>query len=85
MAYLLTKICLVLVISTFVFAQSGSRYSSPDASWSDYSVKSCCPQGYNEVGNYCVKCTAPLFFDPIDNRCNSCPQGHFYNSVTSRC
>jgi len=83
MAYLLTKVCLVLLISTLALAQS--RSASPDASWSDYSVKACCPTGYNEVGNYCVKCTAPLFFDPIDNRCNSCPEGHSFNSVTSRC
>lgn len=73
MKYLSVQICIIFLIFTFAFAQTGAKTSNPDASWSDYSVKACCPQGYNEVGNFCVKCAAPLFFDPIDNKCRPCP------------
>jgi hypothetical protein len=81
MAYLLSKICVVLLVATLAIAQ----IPSPDASWSDYKVKACCPTGYNEIGNYCVKCTAPLFFDAVTGKCNSCPTGHFFNPTSGRC
>jgi hypothetical protein len=81
MAYLLSKICLVLLIASIAVAQ----ISNPDSTWSEYKIKACCPTGYNEVGNYCVKCTAPLFFDAVSGKCNSCPSGHFYNPSTFRC
>ena len=83
MAYLLAKIFVVLCVASIATAQA--QFSSPDASWSTFQVKSCCPTGYNEIGNYCVKCTAPLFFDAISGKCNSCPVGHFYNPTSNRC
>lgn len=81
MAYLLSKIFVTLCI----VAIATSQLPSPDASWSSFQVKSCCPAGYNEIGNYCVKCTAPLFWDAISGKCQSCPQGHFYNPTFNRC
>jgi hypothetical protein len=81
MAYLFSKICAILLIATFAAAQ----IASPDSTWTDYKIKSCCPTGYNEVGNYCVKCTAPLFFDAISGKCNGCPTGHYYNAASARC
>ena len=76
MAYLLAKICVILLISSLAAAQ----ISAPDNSWSNYQVKSCCPTGYTEFGNYCVKCASTLFFDALTGKCASCPEGHSYNS-----
>ena len=81
MAYLSGKIFVVLCIATI----AASQFASPDASWSNFQVKSCCPTGYNEIGDYCVKCTAPLFWDALSGKCQSCPQGHFYNAQFNRC
>lgn len=81
MAYLLTKIFVALC----VVALASAQFASPDASWSNFRVKSCCPTGYNEIGSYCVQCTAPLFWDPISAKCQSCPEGHFYNPTLNRC
>lgn len=81
MAYLLAKIFVVVCVASI----AASQFASPDASWSTFQVKSCCPAGYNEIGNYCVKCNAPLFWDAVSGKCQSCPQGHFYNPTSNRC
>ncbi len=43
MAYLLSKIVIVVFVASLAIAQ----IPSPDASWSDFKIKACCPTGYN--------------------------------------
>ena len=89
MASILTKSILLAVLIIFVQTQApntGSRtIPSPDPSWDDYRVKSCCPKGFMEVLNYCVQCTAPNVFDSIDQKCRPCPADHIYDNTTQSC
>ena len=81
----------VFMISIVICAVCESRapasqtFSQPDGSWNEFQIKSCCPEGWIEVGNYCAKCSAPNVFDPIDNVCKPCPSDHTYSEFTKRC
>lgn len=67
---------------------ASSQYNSapsPDPSWDESRLKSCCPQGFIEVSNYCVQCTGQNVFDAIDQRCRPCPADHTFNAQTRQC
>lgn len=83
MASLKFKTLVFFAFLAFAFTQT--TFPSPDSSWNNYQIKSCCPKGFIEVYNYCVRCAAPNFFDPIDNKCKACPADHIYNNITNRC
>ena len=83
MSQVIIKTALLALLVLFVHSQT--TIPQPDPSWSEYKVKSCCPQGFLEVKNYCVQCTAPNVFDPIDQRCRPCPADHTYNTQTKQC
>ena len=85
MAYLVAKLALFAVFVMLVSAQGAKTFPSPDPSWDDYKVKSCCQQGFIEVNNYCAQCNAPNVFDAVERRCRPCPFDHVYNNVTKTC
>ncbi len=94
MAYLVkASLVLVLIVCAYSqattypynIAQGTKSLPQPDASWDDYQIKSCCPKGFNEVGNYCVQCNAPYVFDSADQKCRPCPSDHIFNNQTGRC
>jgi len=85
MAYLIEKVAIFAVLVLVASAQGLKTVPTPDPSWDDYKVKSCCNPGFVEVANYCVQCTAPNVFDSIDNRCRPCPADHVYNAGTKQC
>ena len=80
----LIKIAVLAFI--FLVAQAQNvTIPTPDPSWDDYQVKSCCPKGFLEVSNYCVQCSAPNVFDSISQVCRPCPTGQSYNNATKAC
>ena len=85
MAYLVGKIALISIFVLLAQAQGTQTVPTPDPSWDDYRVKSCCPKDFIEVRNYCVQCSAPNVFDPVNQVCTPCAEGHTYNKVTQAC
>lgn len=79
------KITILAMIVLLAHSQGSKTIPSPDPSWDDYKLKSCCPKGFMEVSNYCVQCTAPNVFDSIDQKCRPCPADHVYNNATKSC
>ena len=85
MAYLVGKITLISILVLLAQAQDTKTVPTPDPSWDDYRVKSCCPKDFIEVRNYCVQCSAPNVFDAVNQVCTPCAEGHSYNKVTKAC